>query len=202
MHDLSVLRKQLENKKGARDVLQDQLSSLNNKITALTTELNDVQEARIIIQIVAMQTQQELEYHISHVVTKALESVFDDPYQFKIEFSLRRDKTEADRYWIKGEHEYQPNGGGVRDVSSLALRIAMYQLQSNKTSPIIILDEPAKHTSEDLLSRFSSLIKAISTQLGIQFVIVSHAKKIIESANTAYEVTKADGISHVAPLNR
>ena len=97
MPNLTALRTQLENKKGAYNLLQDQLSHLKSKVDTLTLELNDVQEARIIIQIVAKQTQQELEYHISHVVTKALESVFDDPYQFKLEFALRRDKTEADR---------------------------------------------------------------------------------------------------------
>ena len=193
------LRLDLERKKGVRDNLLAQQAVLATNCAFLGAEYTEACEARAHLQIVAKKTQQELEYHISDMVTKALAATFDEPYTFNVEFVLRRDKTEADRIWSLHGEQYQPNGGGVRDISAFALRLSMWKLQG-KGTPILILDEPAKHCDKRLIIRASSLFAQVSKQLGVQIIMVSHAKELIESADKAFEVIKVDGVSQVTIL--
>lgn len=198
---IQQLRTDLERKKGARDNLLSQKAKLEKELSKDIVEYEETLSARVHIQLVAKQTQQELEYHISEMVTNALAAVFENPYTFKLEFVLRRDKTEADRLWQRDGENYQPNGGGVRDVSALAFRLAMWKLQ-NKRTPILMLDEPGKHCDEKLLIRFSALFAQCSKQLGIQIIMCSHAKELIKSADKAFEVVKIGDISQVTELER
>lgn len=192
----SQLRLDLERKKAVRDSLVKQQAQIASQVAFFDGEYLEACEARAHLQLVAKKTQQELEYHISDMVTKALAATFDDPYTFNVEFVLRRDKTEADRIWSLNGEQYQPNGGGVRDVSAFALRLSMWKLQG-KGTPVLILDEPGKHCDKNLLVRFSALFAQVSKQLGIQIIMVSHAKELITSADRAFEVTKVDGVSQV-----
>ena len=155
-------------------------------------------KARVVIQRVAQKTQQKLEYHISNLVTLAEASVFPDPYEFQVEFVQRRNRTECDLWFVKGEEKMdglKSVGGGVLDVASFALRCAFWSLK--KTRPVIILDEPFRFVSVDLQLKCPEMLKAISQKLGIQVIMVSHLPRIIGHADKVFEVTQNNGISEV-----
>src|SRR5690606_8978690 len=81
-----------------------------------------------IVKQVGLLTQKQLEYHLAEQVSLAMEAVFDNPYQLKVNFQEKRGKkTEAEILFVKGGLEFPPlgnAGGGTIDVASLALRIA------------------------------------------------------------------------------
>lgn len=161
----------------------------------------NLEEALLILQQVGMKTQQELEFQISEIVSLALSSVFDDPYEFKIEFVPRRGKTEADLYFLRDGEKYFPlddNGGGTVDVASFALRVALWNLSRPKTRNVLILDEPFKFLSSEHLSRASEMLKMISERLKIQIIMVTHIPELIDSADKVFTVTKnKKGISQI-----
>ncbi len=141
-------------------------------------------KAREIINIVAKDTQQQLEMRITNIVSMALAAVFPDPYQFKLVFNERRNQTEADLLLVRDGEELSPvegAGGGVLDVVSFALRIAVLLMSNYRR--IIILDEPFRHLSADLQSKASEMMKMLSDKLGIQFIMVSHEEGIIDCAD-------------------
>ena len=202
MNSLSLFRSSLEQQKGAREHV---ISLHNNAVkasTALTVKAHKIEMARTVIQEVAKQTQAELEYHISDTVTNALAAVFDDPYTFRLEFVLRRDKTEADEYWEKDGHEYQPNGGGVRDISAYAMQQAMLSLQ-NKGENILILDESWKHTKPvEAQRRAISLVREVSKEMDMQIIMVTSAetdkyKDMFTDEDKVFTVKKVNNISQV-----
>lgn len=141
-------------------------------------------KAREIINIVAKDTQQQLEIRITNIVSMALAAVFPDPYQFKLVFNERRNQTEADLLLVRDGEELSPvegAGGGVLDVVSFALRIAVLLMSNYRR--IIILDEPFRHLSADLQPKASEMMKMLSDKLGIQFIMVSHEEGIIDCAD-------------------
>lgn len=161
-------------------------------------DLKNSEDAKIIIQTVAQLTQEELEYEISEIVSIALSSVFDDPYEFNISFVQKRGKTEAEIKFLKNGNEYDiltATGGGVVDIASFALRIALWNL--NRTSNTIILDEPFKHLSNNLQSRASKMIKELSSKLNIQFIMVTHNTDLIECSDKVFNVKQIKGVSQV-----
>jgi DNA repair exonuclease SbcCD ATPase subunit len=169
---------------GERDVYKLKQLDLIKEEESLTKRLAAAEKARSVIQEVAKKTQQNLEFHIGHIVTMAISAIWDDPFEFQIEFVNRRNKTECD-LWLSRDGEKIPpveaTGGGLCDVVSFALRLVYWSL--NKTSPVMILDEPFKFLSPNLQSRASSMLKLLSTKLGIQFIVISHADDAISDAD-------------------
>ena len=71
----------------------------------------------------------------------------------------RRDSTECDMFITEDGHEYDPLGScglGAADVTSFALRIAMWTL--NKTANTIIFDEPFRNLDEDRMPQAALLL--------------------------------------------
>ena len=194
MNHLQKLQNRIIEEKTKRNVTLETISNLENKLDIANKRHDDSKEARILLQLVAKQTQSSLEYHISSLVTSALESVFDEPYEFKVRFTERRNKTECDLLFIKdGEEIGRPiesSGGGAIDVAALALRIAFWSL--NKNRPVLILDEPTKYVSVEYQEQVSQMLKMLSDKLGIQFIIITHQKPMAEYADKVFTIKQGE----------
>lgn len=196
---LKYLRADLEQRRGRRDQLQQQLEKAEAERKRAKRALWASERAQIIIQQVAQATQQELEYRVSELVTLALSGVFPDPYQFKLRFVVRRGKTEADLLFLRGEQEIDPlsaSGGGVVDVAAFALRVALWRL-SNNLRPVLVLDEPFKWCSSSYLPAAGEMLRSLSEKMGIQIIMVTHLETLIEIADKVHRISKHSGVSVV-----
>ena len=197
---LSDYRSRIERLKGQRDQINNNIDQFSTELKKLKKTKRNTETAQAIVQTVAQKTQEELTFHISDIVSSALSAIFDEPYSFKINFILKRGKTEAEIKLVRDGEEVDPLssvGGGVVDVASFALRIAMWSLQNPKSNNVIILDEPMKFLSRELQPKAGRMIKMLSEKLNLQFIIISHDKAIIENADRVFEVTIRNGESKV-----
>jgi len=201
MNQIQDLRNALERKKGKRDQIEISIETLSEKISETSRDLRRHEEARIILQTVGLETQKQLQYHISDITSLALEAVFPDPYELVAEFVERRNKTECDLYFTRRNSRTDPmdaSGGGAVDIAAFALRIASWSMKNPKRRNVIILDEPMKNLSQDLQERGSQMIKELSTKLGLQFIIVTHEETLTEHADKVFHVRQSKkGISYV-----
>jgi ABC-type dipeptide/oligopeptide/nickel transport system ATPase subunit len=171
---------------------QDKLSGYRDYETSLL-------KVQALFQKASEMTQKQLEFHISGLVSTALAAIWDDPYEFKVEFVQRRGKTEADLYLIRNGIKMNPlhaSGGGVVDVVSLALRMAFWSL-TRTTRPLLILDEPFKHLSSDLQGKAADMLKMLSEELNLQILMISHIEKLIETADKTFKITLNNGESTI-----
>lgn len=181
-----------------RDLLKEQISILVDKTTSLKQRSTDAKQARIVLQEVARTTMQNLEYHLSSLVTLALKAINPKWPNFVVEIVVRRNKTECDLLFEENGHRYKPidgAGGGPLDIASFALRITFWSLK--KTRNCFILDEPFKFLSHDLQSNASDMVKMLSNKLKLQMILISHQEGINLSADMVYVVDKIDNISQV-----
>ncbi len=191
--------KSIFNKKWAeRDVLRKNLSELETKIETRQVRMNNAEQARVIFQEVAKRTQQNLEYHISNLVTLALSAVFPDPPKFIVKFETRRNQTECDLLFSEnGSEPYKPingSGGGVMDVASFALTISVGRLEKEKR-PIFIMDEPFRYVSPGLQGNVGDMLSMINKKLNIQLIIVSHAEDVNQKADKTFTMKKVGQIT-------
>jgi len=195
---MTEFRKFYEQRKGALNILN---ASLGKKLTERdekAAERLNIEQAQVVIQTVAQQTQEQLQYHIEDLVTKALEAVFPDPYAFQLRFTLKRGKTEAEISLVKDGEAMSPvssTGGGVIDVAAFALRVALWALGNSDNT--IILDEPFKHLSAAFQPKAGEMMKELSEQLGLQFIMVTHVRQLEESADKMFYVSIKNGKSLV-----
>lgn len=192
-------RDKLNKSKGSLHLLKKQLAEKEEKLKKVSKRTVAIEEAQTIIQITAKETQENLRYHIEDVVQLALDCCFPDRYEFIVNFTIKRGRTEADLSLLD-ENGVKVNpmdaaGGGVVDIVSFALRIALWSLSKNEN--VIILDEPFKFLSKDLIPKGAEIIKELSEKMNIQFIIVTHIPELAELSNTVYNVLLKDGISIV-----
>lgn len=160
------------------------------------TELAEA--ARDVVTAVMLVTQGQVKTFIEETVTLALATVYGSEYALEIEYKVRRNQSEAALWIRKGEDRFNPRdeiGGGVVDIASLALRLALYALTIPRPDPVLILDEPARFLSTDKQPLFGQMLRQVAEYLGVQIIIVSHSAEIIEAADRAYEIDQRRGIS-------
>ena len=174
---LSELETAYQRLAGEKALIRKQIKEAKEKKKQLVKRSKDLEKALVITQKVAQMTQEELEYRISNIVTTALESVFPDPYEFKVIFEIKRGKTEARLVFVRDGEVIDPltaSGGGVVDVAAFALRLSAYLITSPRPQPVIILDEPFRFVSEEYQEKVADLLEELSQKLEIQFIIVTH----------------------------
>jgi hypothetical protein len=188
---------------GRRDEVLASHSKAVGRLAELELLRKDIEESQVIIQRVAQDTQDQLEYRISELASYAMDAIFPRPYKMKVHFEAKRGKTECSLlFGIPGSDEEQDpldsTGYGVVDVASFALRLTALEIQRPRRRNIIILDEPFKFVSKDLLPRVSDMLHQLVEKLGIQFIIVTHESGLIREGDTVFNVQIKDEVSTVS----
>ena len=185
---------------GRYKAIQDLHVEKTKEMHKFNSEYLNWEKTQIIFQKVAEMTQQQLEYFISELVTLGLSAVFSNPYKLKLNFVVKRGKTEAELKFERDGHLFDPmdsSGGGALDIASLALRLSMWSLTNPKPRASIWLDEPFKHLSIDLQGRAIQVLNEMSSKLGIQIVLISHTDSIADEVNKVIQVQMTKGISQI-----
>jgi DNA repair exonuclease SbcCD ATPase subunit len=169
---------------------QEQRAKAQALADSAEAEVQTLAQAKTVVQEAARMTQQQLEVHLSSLVSSALAAVFPDPYEFKVEFVDRRGRVECDLYFARGNMTHldpmTSSGGGPLDVASLALRMAFWAL--SRSRPVIILDEPFKFVSTDLHQACAEMLRGLAKQLHLQIIMISHLPGIVEAADRVFKV--------------
>lgn len=201
MNRLEKIKEKVQEKKGERNLVLRRINENEKKLKKQKVHLQSTIKAKSIIRKAALDTQKEFEVYISDIVTSALNAVFDEPYEFKINFTERRGKTEADLFFVKDGNEVNPivsSGLGAVDIASCALRVACWGLAHDKPRNVLVLDEPFKHLSTDKQGKAAAFLKALAYDSGIQIIYISHTankKSVIKHADKIFHVSKKKGVS-------
>lgn len=202
MTDINAIRKQFFQMQGMKKQVENDLQARRNELMNLNQKMKLIEQAQVFLQKVAQDTQSQLKLKIEDIVNLALNTVFPDEYLFQVDFNVSRGKTDAELVFVnqKTGGRVDPmtaSGGGVVDIVAFALRIAGYVLESNVDN-VIILDEPFRFVSKDLVDRAGEILKVLSTKLGLQIILVTHIPEFIDIADKVFRVRKnQNGVSKI-----
>lgn len=172
-------------------------SEHTDKLLELKKEFDALQEAREVFQKASLLAQNHLALHLSLIVTNALKVIFyENNISFHIKFVERRNSTECDMWLEENNHEYSllgSRGYGVVDIVSFSLKVAYILL--HESDNICIVDEPFRNLHVNKHEVASQMIKELSREIGMQFIISTHVKALKEYADKEFEVTQENEIS-------
>jgi len=193
MATLSEFQSHIVEKQAERQLIQKELTSIESEITTERENYDNLIKARFILAEVAKLTQTKFTSYVEQLVTMAIKSIFDRPFQFKVDFDLKRNKSECFLRIQEGEDEEpfvpsQELGGGILDIISFALRIVLWSLQNPRSSNTILLDEPF-HFLGQLSDKAGSFVREISKKMNLQFIIVTHDENLTPIADRVWKVT-------------
>lgn len=175
---------------GKQNSLLKRKEDNETEINDLTNRIEDIEKAQVFIQLIAKEVQEQVRFHIEDIVQLAIDSCFPNKYEFKMEFDIKRNKTEASLNFYENGNKLDPmtaSGGGLVNLSCFAMRIAAWSL--SRTNPIILMDEPFSNLSVDLQPKAGEILKELSEKLGFQIIIVTHNRdSMVEIADKVFEV--------------
>lgn len=161
------------------DLVSKQVESEQTALDKALERVSNVSQAQSIVQEIAERVQTIAHQQISSVITRCLEAVFgESAYQFKIRFDRKRGKTEARLLLIRGELEIEDPldeaGGGIVDISALALRLSVLSRSRPRRRPLLIGDEMFKNVNgEENQSRVGELLETIVEEMDLQLIQVT-----------------------------
>lgn len=186
--NLEVENAKIAEIKSRLDHLEQAVSDERDALKAAENLLKDTQAAQEVLQRIAQAVQQKAHERIASVVSSCLKSVFDDPYEFHIDFERKRGRTEANLRFTRRNLDVDPmtaSGGGVVDVAAFALRVACLMMHRPRLSKLLVLDEPFRFVSAQYQPQIRVMLEELADDLDLQIVMVTHnpefeAGKVIE----------------------
>lgn len=189
-------------KRAKKDLLEEQLSAQENLAVALKEQSLLLEKVQTLLQKTSEYARQQARGRIEEIVTSALTVVFGEGYRFRIDLVTRANRVEADYYLLNGALETQlkppdyDRGGGIVDVITLALRLAVLELSGN-TGPLL-LDETGKFVSAEYAPNVAYFLKEYSQRFARQIVLVTHNEKLMGVGDKTFRVTQKNGESVVS----
>lgn len=177
-HALAASSRQLDAYKLAKATRQAERDALEHA----QTRLADAEQAQAIIQKIAQQIQHAAHAQIAGLVTRCIRAVYDEPYKFRIEFEMKRGKTEARFVFLdQDNNEIDPltaSGGGLVDIAAFALRLSAIMLSKPRVRRLMILDEPFKWVSAKYRPALCSLLQQLEKELKVEIFMVTHLHEL------------------------
>jgi len=165
------------------------------RLDAAKEQTQVFEQVAFLLQQTAEHARVQARQRIESLVTSTLRSVFGPDYAFRIELVEKGGRPEAEFYVVSscgGEllqtRPQDSRGGGIVDVLSLGLRIAVLQTYRPPMDGALILDEPAKHVSDEFIQPVAQFLQTVSGVFGRQVIMVTHNAHLAETAEVAYHV--------------
>jgi len=197
-------RRALQRRRGRRDELAESRAARVADLERSEARVQLLQDVRAVLQRASEFAREQARVQVEMLVTSMLQFVFGSDIEFHISVEESRGRPEAEFIvssdYGSGRIETRPEdarGGGVVDVISLALRTAMLQTYRPPLDGPIVLDEPAKHVSDEYISNVAGFLREVSATFDRQVVMVTHNQHLSESADTTFVVGMRDGRSEV-----
>lgn len=192
---------------GARELLINQKNDTLATLHQCRDTLQIWEQVQLLFAKTSEYAREQLKARIEETVTAALQVAgFPGNPRFKVLLTERAGQpaaewrvleTQADGTEMETSVE-DSHGGGLVDVISLALRLALLQLSRPKPAPLVILDEPGKHVSAEFAPNVAFFLKQFGQQTGHQVIMITHNETLADMADATVRVDKgASGTSEV-----
>jgi DNA repair exonuclease SbcCD ATPase subunit len=178
---------------GKKDLLDSQIRTGEERLLEIDHKKEVYSKCVEVLTIAQESVKYSIKNGFEAVVTYALQYIFGANYIFELDFGRRGNLQEVGLNVKTATltEAYDPmdtSGGGVIDVVSIALRVAIIELHKPKIQGPIILDESFKHLSRMHLPQAGAFLNALVDRMHRQIIMVTHSPELVKMADNAIEV--------------
>ena len=181
--------------------LQIQLNKNKSNYQMMMKELTLLSEVKELLMSFAENTRDIIKHKLESLVNSALKCIFvDKDVLFKIQINRTKKIIFYDMF-VETDGTITPlfdaKGGGILDVITMALRISFVRMFSANLRQTIILDEPFKNLDNERLRLAMEWLDTISTEMGMQFIVVTHEESIVDKSKKIFQFKMVNGVTDV-----
>lgn len=209
--EIQTLQSRYDRESGILSSLEEQLADKHDRLESTNEDITIGEQVQLLFAKTSEFARAQIKVHVERTVTAALQAVFGREIWFEVSLRELGGQSAADwrvvdsmenasgEYEVAGDPE-EARGGGVSDIVSLALRLAMLELVRPKPEGPIILDEVGKHVSAEHREALGEFLRSYAQQTGRQIILITHMDELASAADVAYRVAREDGVSEVTRL--
>lgn len=193
---------------GKKEKIEEQLKYKIEKSEEINQEIDLLSKVGTLLHKTSEYAREQAKVQVESLVTKCLQYVFETNIEFSVEIEEQRGKSAAEFYVVNNIDDIilktKPElsrGGGIVDIVSLALRIAFLQTHKPKIQGPLILDEPAKHVSDEYIYNVSEFLKQTSELFNRQIIMVTHNNHLAAIGASAYRVELKGTASDITKIS-
>lgn len=164
-------------------------ADLEKDLIVKTEKYNTVSQVQAMLQDTINEIQNTLKIFIDDINQQALDIVFPG-YTFTMEFSTKNNVSHAGIYVENNGRKQKPmdsNGGGLGNVIALCSQMAAKKMSFTRN--VIFADQPMKDLSKGSKEELAmEMLKIITKDMGIQYIMISHEDAQINAADKTIEV--------------
>ncbi|MDI6709418.1 MAG: AAA family ATPase [Bacillota bacterium] len=165
--------------------------------------------ASLLLEKLAAAIRKQTYATVERIVNLALETVFGVGYSFRIHSDGSEGETTvlfalATPYGAlcDGEPLARAHGGGLVDLVGLALRLSMLVVARPPLPGPLILDEPARHLSDQYISDLARFLKLVTQDLHRQVIVATHDQHLTGAADTVFVLADEGGVAAPHPRGK
>jgi len=201
----SLRRRELDGLWGeARSVLT-RGKEIQVEVKELTETINDLERVTSLLNSLGEDRQLQAQQTIEELVTRGLQTIFDDSLSFHIVQSVKGKTANVDfivRTTLDDSIIETPvmdaRGGGLAATIGFLLRVVVMLLKHGpRQQNVMILDETFAHVSDEYLEALCEFIREIVDKTDIQVLMVTHQPLFAEYADKVYRFSTVDGKTEV-----
>lgn len=202
--NIGILKQHYYSENTKKQMLEKEEKSLLEEVERLSDEVDTLEKVLILFQKTSQYAREQGKIQIENLATRSLRYIFDKDYKFEIEISEKRNNSSAEFFIVEendnGIIKTKPDvskGGGIVDIVSLALRMSFLENSNPRIEGPLILDEPAKHVSEEYTFDIGDFLVQFSRQMQRQIIMITHNSHLASLSKNIYRVSQENGVSIV-----
>lgn len=206
LSDLSVRirarRRELDSLAGEARTVKARDEELREAVKRLSTEVVVHERATSILNSIGEQKQFLAQEAIEQLVTRGLQTIFDESLSFHIVQDVKARRAEvsfvvrtalADGKVIETD-VMDARGGGLAATVGFLLRLTVMLLKTDsKMDNLLILDETFAHVSEEYLPSLGEFLRKIVDKTGVQIIMITHQQEFVDYADKVYRLSAVSG---------
>lgn len=167
-------------------------------------KLEKYEKISILVKKAKQETQAGISQELSDIASDTLMTVLQEKFEeenetvaFSVEFG---EKDDCNVFFLNEENEKFPvldsRGFGLVDLVSVSLRLSFLLFTSN-TRKFIVHDEPMRYLSKAFHVHTAEMFEEMSKNLGVQYIILTNEKGLLENARNVFKVQKVNKKSKI-----
>jgi len=201
---IAAARKLVDRRITEARMIASQGVKLKDEIVLASSDVDLYNKVAITLASIGETRQADAQNKIEELVTRGIQSIFNDPSMvFKVT-QTQRGKTPEVKFSVESRglngrtvstSVMDARGGGLAAVVGFLLRLVVMLLSKDIKEPVLVLDETFAHVSAEYEIPLAEFIKELIDKTNVIIIMVTHSTAFSEFADKRYKLKLVDGVT-------